>query len=139
MTYQWRKVLSASILQLLQAITLTAHNQLAQVTDVDTPAGVTYEAARKAAAESKSLRHLQSAIQIAASKGETEMVLVLLDAGANVDGYSLTEEEYSVYESIARRDVEAYDDAEDDGGDYDDEELYDENDDDDRIYHPHFY
>lgn len=74
--------------------------------DVDAPAGITYEAARKAAVKSGDLRHLQSAIQIAAYMGEIEMVQVLLEAGANVDGYLLTQEEYSAYEYDADRILE---------------------------------
>ena len=75
--------------------------------DVDAPAGIAYEAARKAVVMPNDLRHLQSAIQIAADQGMTEKVIALLDAGANVDGYFLTQEEYSVYESIHYRLFEA--------------------------------
>ena len=71
--------------------------------DVDAPAGIAYEAARKAVVMPNDLRHLQSAIQIAADQGMTKKVIALLDAGANVDGYFLTQEEYSVYESIHYR------------------------------------
>jgi ankyrin repeat protein len=94
--------------------------------DVDAPAGVIYEAARKAAVESNNLQHLQSAIQIAASHGNTQIVQVLLEAGANVDGYFCTQEEFSVYESIVGRDVEArHRKAEEVGYDSDDDNIED--------------
>ncbi|RDL35193.1 uncharacterized protein BP5553_07124 [Venustampulla echinocandica] len=110
--------------------------------DVDAPAGVIYEAARKAAVESDNWQHLQSAVQIAASHGHTEMVQMLLEAGANVDGYLFTQEEFSTYESVFRRDVEErYRNREefdwedwDDSGD-DSSECCD----DDDIYLSHFY
>ena len=112
--------------------------------DVDAPASVIYEAARRAAVESDNWQHLQSAVQIAASKGHTEMVQVLLEAGANVDGYSFTQEEFSIYESVFRRDVEArYRNREEydweDLENWDDNSIQDDSSDDDDIYLYHFY
>jgi ankyrin repeat protein len=112
--------------------------------DVDAPASVIYEPARKVAVKSDNWHHLQSAIQIAASNGRTEMVQVLLDAGANVDGYFFTPEEFSIYESLFRRDVEErYCNREEyywEDYEYDNIEDYSrECCDDDDIYLSHFY
>lgn len=113
--------------------------------DVDAPASIIYEAARKVAVKSDNWHHLQSAIQIAASKCHIKMVRVLLEAGANVDGYFFTREEFSTYESLFRRNVEERyssreefyweDDEYDNIEDYS-RESYDDGDD---IYLSHFY
>lgn len=112
--------------------------------DVDAPVGVIYEVARKAAVESDNWQHLQSAIQIAASNGHTEIVQVLLEAGASVDGYSFTQEEFSTYESVFCRDLEErYRNREEycyDG--WDDDEIKDDSSacsDEDSIFLSHFY
>ncbi|CZR68344.1 uncharacterized protein PAC_18243 [Phialocephala subalpina] len=75
--------------------------------DVNAPAGVCYENARKKAISSRNFQHLHSPVQIAASIRDLEMVLVLLEAGANVDGYFLTEEESLAHEITATGNVEA--------------------------------
>lgn len=87
--------------------------------DFDAPAGIRYKVAREKAVRSNRLWHLQSPIQISASKGATEMVQVLLEAGAHVDGYAFTKEEYLLFENTQP----------DDSGDR--EKQYDDEDDDD--------
>ena len=112
--------------------------------DVDAPAGIVYEAARKSVAPNN-LRHLQSAIQIATDQGMVAMVITLLEGGANVDGYFLTQEEYLVYDSIHYRLLEANCDylGEDDYNDIDSMDFGIDIDskhcNDDCIYRPHFY
>lgn len=114
--------------------------------DVDAPAGIDYEAARKAVVMPNNLRHLQSPMQIAADKGMIMKVRALLKAGANVDGCFLTQEEYSVYESIHYRVFEEENDYLRASHDYDDLNCVDfglDNDseycNEDCDYRPHFY
>jgi ankyrin repeat protein len=67
--------------------------------DVNAPAGTTYEAARKADVNSHNFGSLQSPVQNAAANGKTEMVQVLLEAGAGVDGSIFSLQEFLACQS----------------------------------------